>query len=75
MGGLLSRCLLVQANDTLRFDRRNTKPRPTKPISIITHVAGSGTMLPVNENEALNGPWWVMSVPMRDQSGASAPAP
>ncbi len=26
--------------------------------------------MPVKENEALNGPSWVMSVPMRSQSGA-----
>src|SRR6516225_2928098 len=39
----LSRCLLFQANDTLRRDCRNAKPRPAKPISIIAHVLGSGT--------------------------------
>src|SRR5690348_12874690 len=42
MGGLfLSRCLLVQANDTLR--RENAKPRPANPSSIIVQVEGSGT--------------------------------
>ena len=40
------------------------KPRPAKPASIIAHVEGSGTLLPVKENAALNGLWWVMSVPM-----------
>jgi hypothetical protein len=37
--------LLVQANDTLRLDRRNAKPRPAKPSSIIAQVDGSGTAL------------------------------
>ena len=27
--------------------------------------------VPVNEKEALNGPWWVTSVPIRSQSGAA----
>ena len=31
-----------QANDTLRRDWRNAKPRPAKPISIMAQVAGSG---------------------------------
>jgi hypothetical protein len=32
-----------QANDTLRRDRRNAKPSPANPISIIAQVDGSGT--------------------------------
>ena len=31
-----------QANDTLRRDWRNAKPRPAKPSSIMAQVAGSG---------------------------------
>jgi hypothetical protein len=30
---------------------------------------GPGTATPVSEKLALNGPSWVMSVPIRDQSG------
>jgi len=41
----------------------------------MAQVEGSGTVVPVKVNAALNGPWLVMSVPMRDQSGASAPGP
>jgi hypothetical protein len=41
---------VVYANDTLHRDCRNAKPRPTNPISIMTHVVGSGTVVPVNEN-------------------------
>ena len=33
---------------------------------------GSGTVVPVNEKAALNGPVCVMSVPTRSQSGARA---
>jgi hypothetical protein len=32
-----------QANDTLRLDFWNAKPKPTKPNNIIAHVPGSGT--------------------------------
>ncbi len=32
-------------------------------------MEGAGTV-PVSENVALKGPWWVMSVPIRSQSGA-----
>jgi len=45
-GGLsLSRCLLVQASDTLLRGCRNAKPRPAKPSNIIAHVDVSGTAL------------------------------
>ena len=37
-------------------------------------MEGAGTV-PVNENAALNGPWWVTSVPIRSQSAASVPGP
>ena len=40
---------VIQANDTLRRDRRNAKPRPAKPISIIAQVEGSGTVTAIIE--------------------------
>ena len=36
----------------------------------MAQVEGSGTTEPDSENAALNGPWPVMSVPMRSQSGS-----
>src|SRR5215470_15266370 len=36
---------------------------------------GAVPAVPVSEKVALNGPAWVISVPIRDQSGASAPGP
>src|SRR5262249_3438891 len=39
----LSRRLLIQANDTVRRDRRTAKARPANPSSIIAQVEGSGT--------------------------------
>jgi hypothetical protein len=45
------------------------------PVPSISSVDGSGTVWPDMENAALNGPWWVTSVPMRSQSGARVPAP
>jgi hypothetical protein len=49
---------LVQANDTLRRDCRNAKPRPTNPISIIAQIEGFGTARAV-------GVWSYASVPAR----------
>ena len=42
----------VRPNAALRCDRRNAKPRPTKPSSIMAQVAGSGTAL-----ISPNNPW------------------
>src|SRR6476660_4492187 len=52
----------------LRLRRHHNALMPA-PMSS-SNVPGSGTLLPLRENVALKGPWWVMSVPMRNQSGS-----
>ena len=42
---------------------------PVIPKARRRSVDGAGTV-PVSEKVALKGPWWVMSVPIRSQSGA-----
>src|SRR5262245_48931211 len=55
------------------FFRRRHHPRSPPPAKIRpgspAPTMGPGTATPVSEKLALNGPWWVTSVPIRSQSG------
>jgi hypothetical protein len=52
--------------------RRQAPTTPSKPVPSKTKLEGSVTVSPVKLNAALDGPWWVMSVPIRSQSGANS---
>ena len=56
-------------NQRLRFPQASSTARP---IPSSKRLEGSGTS-PLSENAALNGPSWVMSVPIRSQSGERSP--
>jgi hypothetical protein len=50
--------------------RRRSDPMNTRPTPNSKSELGSGMVSPLNENVMLYGPWWVMSVPIRSQSGS-----
>jgi hypothetical protein len=61
--------------ETELLRHRRIKPKAARPEASRAAVPGSGTVKPVSVKLALNGPSLLISVPIRDQSGARAPGP
>jgi len=71
-------CAMESKLTQISFHRvRDAHPMPARPRAMRVRVVGSGALsvCPLNVKAALNGPWWVTSVPILSQSGASAPGP